>query len=196
METLGLVIAIGAVGATFFYSIWPIMRPEAASGALPDEQSAQALSSRELTRMLLDRDRAYKNIMDIEFDKEMGKLSDKDYARMMGPARGRATEVLRRLDARGVKEGMAPLRLSEREAEQAAFRLKERRPLSEEKGLAESSLNERLEAEILRYRKRATGPGDYSVSGTDEKKTRVCASCAHVVDGADNFCAACGRPLN
>ena len=72
---------------------------------MPDEDSAHPLSNRELTRLLMEREQAYKNIMDIEFDKEMGKLSDEDYAQMMTPARARAVEVLRRLDARGVEGG-------------------------------------------------------------------------------------------
>ncbi len=68
----------------------------------------------------MEREQAYKNIMDIEFDKEMGKLSDEDYAQMMTPARAQAVEVLRCLDARGVKEGMTRLQMNEREAAQAA----------------------------------------------------------------------------
>ena len=125
---------------------------------MPDAENAHPLPDRELTRLLMEREQAYKNIMDIEFDKEMGKLSDEDYAQMMTPARARAVEVLRRLDARGVEGGHdAPVRMSEREAAQAAARLETKRPAFRRKSLVEKppSLDERLEAEILRYRKHA-----------------------------------------
>ena len=202
MEILGVIIACGAVGAAFFYTLWPIMRPQTAQGVLPDEDSAQPLSNRELTRLLMEREQAYKNIMDIEFDKEMGKLSDEDYAQMMTPARAHAVDVLRRLDARGVKEGMAPVQMNEREAAQTAARLETKRPPSEIVAAQKPpSLDERLEAEILRYRKSASESQDESAdssSGEQEKsmKPRFCASCGNAVDEADNFCAACGRRLS
>ena len=200
MEILGVIIACGAVGAAFFYTLWPIMRPQTAQGVLPDEDSAQPLSNRELTRLLMEREQAYKNIMDIEFDKEMGKLSDEDYAQMMTPARAHAVDVLRRLDARGVKEGMAPVQMNEREAAQTAARLDTGRPVSA-KVVVEKSLDKRLEEEILRYRKSASESQDESAdtsSGEQEQsmKPRFCASCGNAVDEADNFCAACGRRLN
>lgn len=202
MEILGAVIALGAVGAAFFYTIWPIMRPQTAQGILPDEDSAQPLSNRELTRLLMEREQAYKNIMDIEFDKEMGKLSDEDYAQMMAPARAQAVEVLRRLDARGVKEGMAPVQVTEREAAEAAARLETEHPPSGKVAVEKPpSLDERLEAEILRYRKNVGKSQDESaVSSPDEgaksMKPRFCASCGNAVDEADNFCAVCGRQLS
>ncbi len=202
MEILGLIIACGAIGAAFFYTIWPIMRPQAASGVLPDEESARPLSSRELTRLLMEREQAYKNILDIEFDKEMGKLSDEDYNQMMKPARAQAVEVLRRLDARGVKEGMAPLQMNEREAEEAVARLEGIRPSSPEAAVEKPPLLDvRLETEILRYRKNADKPQDESAdSPPDEQagsiKPRFCASCGNAVDEADNFCATCGRRLH
>ena len=202
MEILGVIIATGAVGAAFFYTIWPIMRPQTAQGVLPDEDSAQPLTDREVTRLLMEREQAYKNIMDIEFDKEMGKLSDEDYDQMMTPARARAVGVLRRLDARGVKEGMAPVRMSEREAAEAAARLETKRPPTEKVAIEKPhSLDERLEAEILRYRKQVgKSPVELADPSSDEQaksmKPRFCASCGNAVSQTDNFCAACGRQLS
>ncbi len=202
MEILGTVIALGAVGAAFIYTIWPIMRPQTAEGVLPNEENARSLSNHEVTRLLMEREQAYKNIMDIEFDKEMGKLSDEDYTQMMTPARARAVDVLRRLDARGVKEGMAPVQVSEREATEAAARLETKHPPPEKVRAEQSpSLDERLEAEILRYRKNVGESQDElqdSSSNEQAKSTkpRFCASCGNAVDEADNFCTACGRQLS
>lgn len=200
MEILSLLAVGGAVGAAFLFTIWPIMRPGTASGVLPDEESAGPLSRREVARLLMDREQAYKNIMDIEFDREMGKLSDEDYAGMMAPARARAVEALRRLDARGVKEGMTPLKLDEREAARAAARLEGGR--AKKGGVVEKSLDERLEAEIWGYRKnlgepRSVSSEDASPASRNEKtKPRFCASCGRAATEADNFCAACGHRLN
>lgn len=202
MEILGAIIALGAVGAAFFYTIWPIMRPQTAQGVLPDAENAHPLPDRDLTRLLMEREQAYKNIMDIEFDKEMGKLSDEDYAQMMTPARARAVEVLRRLDARGVEEGMTPLRMNEREAAQAAARLETKRPPSGKIAVEKPpSLDERLEAEILRYRKNVGKSQDGSAvpspdEGAKSMKPRFCASCGNAVDEADNFCSSCGRQIS
>ena len=199
MEILSLLAVGGAVGAAFLFTIWPIMRPGTASGVLPDEESAGPLSRREVARLLMDREQAYKNIMDIEFDREMGKLSDEDYAGMMAPARARAVEALRRLDARGVKEGMTPLKLDERGATRAAARLEGGRAKG---GVVEKSLDERLEAEIRGYRKNPGEPRnvsseDASPASRDEKtKPRFCASCGRAATEGDNFCAACGHRLN
>ncbi len=202
MEILGVVIACGAVGAAFMYTIWPIMRPHAASGVLPDEENARSLSNRELTRLLMEREQAYKNIMDIEFDREMGKLSEEDYSQMMTPARAQAMEVLRRLDARGVKEGMTPLQMNEREAVQAATQLEVKRPSSGKADVKVSpSLDKRLEVEILNFRKQAEKAQDDSPDSAPDEQSksiqpRFCASCGIAVDETDNFCSACGHQVN
>ncbi len=196
METLGLLIAVGAVGAAFLHAIWPIMRPGAALGVLPDGEDAGLRSSRETARLLVDRDQAYRNIVDIEFDREMGKLSEEDYAQMMAPARARAVEVLRRLDARGVRGGMAPPRATGSEAVEAAARTEEKKPPSA-KDAAERTLDARLEAEILRYRKTAADApsGAAEAEAKSKSKSLFCTGCGGRVDEADNFCAACGRRL-
>ena len=202
MEILGVIIACGAVGAAFMYTIWPIMRPQAVEGVLPDEENARSLLNRELMRLLMEREQAYKNIMDIEFDKEMGKLSEEDYSQMMTRARAQAMEVLRRLDARGVKEGMTPLQMNEREAAQAATQLEAKRPSSGKADVKKSpSHDERLEAEILSYRKQAEkAQEDSPDSAPDEQtksiKPRFCASCGIAVDETGNFCSACGHQIN
>ncbi len=202
MEILTFLIVGGAIGGAFLYTVWPIARPQAAAGVLPDEEGAGPPSRRELARLLMDREQAYRNIMDIEFDREMGKLSDEDYAGMMAPARARAVEALRRLDARGVKEGMTPLRLNEREAAQAADRIEGGPPLALRGGAVEQSLDERLEAEILQYRKAPDEAGRFSSGDAppddrdEKKKRRLCASCGRAATEADNFCAACGHRLN
>ncbi len=199
-EILGALITSGAVGVAFFYTILPLMRPETAKGVLPHEENAQPLSNRELTRLLMEREQAYKNILDIEFDREMGKLSDEDYAQMIASARARAVEVLRHLEARGVKEGMAPVQMTEREAAEAVARIDTASSASS-KVVTGKSLDERLEDEVLRYRKVVGESQDEfpdSSSGGQVKnvKPRFCASCGNTVEKADNFCSACGRKLN
>ncbi len=196
MDTpLSLLVALISVGAAFLYALWPLLRPQTAHGVLPEEERAGPLSRREVARLLMEREQAYKNIMEVELDREMGKLSDEDYAEMMAPVRARAVEVLRRLEARGVGEGVAPLGLGEREAVRVASRIEGVSAPAAPESPAEESIEERLEAEILRYRKTADSPTPTPPAGAEKAKARFCPGCGSGVEEADNFCAACGRKL-
>ena len=53
------------------------------------------------TRAVLDRDKALvlRSIKELEFDRAMGKVSEKDFTEMSGRLRARATRLMRQLDA-------------------------------------------------------------------------------------------------
>jgi hypothetical protein len=67
------------------------------SKARPD--STQVLGGR--TRAVLERDKALvlRSIKELEFDRAMGKVSEKDFAEMSGRLRARAARLMRQLDA-------------------------------------------------------------------------------------------------
>jgi len=67
------------------------------SKARPD--STQVLGGR--TRAVLERDKALvlRSIKELEFDRAMGKVSEKDFTEMSGRLRARATRLMRQLDA-------------------------------------------------------------------------------------------------
>jgi hypothetical protein len=55
------------------------------------------------TRAALDREKTLvlRSIKDLEFDRAMGKVSEKDFAEMSARLRARATRLMRQLDAGG-----------------------------------------------------------------------------------------------
>jgi len=86
------VFAAAAVGIAALRMVMPLT-----SRARPD--STQVLGGR--TRAVLERDKALvlRSIKELEFDRAMGKVSEKDFTEMSGRLRARATRLMRQLDA-------------------------------------------------------------------------------------------------
>ena len=87
-----LVFAAAAVGIAAIRTFVSLTR----SGIVG---SAQVLGGR--TRVALEREKTLvlRSIKELEFDKAMGKVSDKDFAEMSARLRARAAGLLRQLDA-------------------------------------------------------------------------------------------------
>ena len=194
MEILGYLIVAAIMIAAFAYAFLPLAQPAGAvAGAAGDAAGGGA--DKEIAHLVIERERAYKNIQDIELDWEMEKLSEEDYEDMLGRGRARALEILRRLDGRGVKEGMIPLHLSEREAVSAALQQKGAAP-----AVPEPTLDEALEAEILRNRKvlpskePETAPHEAPAPAT-APAVNFCPKCGKAAVETDNYCSSCGEKL-
>ena len=86
------VFAAAAVGIAALRTVIPLT-----SKARPD--STQVLGGR--TRAVLERDKALvlRSIKELEFDRAMGKVSEKDFTEMSGRLRARAARLMRQLDA-------------------------------------------------------------------------------------------------
>jgi len=86
------VFAAAAVGIAALRTVMPLT-----SKATPD--TTQVLGGR--TRAVLERDKGLvlRSIKELEFDRAMGKVSDKDFAEMSARLRGRAARLIRQLDA-------------------------------------------------------------------------------------------------
>ena len=86
------VFAAAAVGIAALRTVMPLT-----SKATPD--NTQVLGGR--TRAVLERDKALvlRSIKELEFDRAMGKVSEKDFAEMSGRLRARAARLMRQLDA-------------------------------------------------------------------------------------------------
>lgn len=90
---LGAVLAVGAV----LFVAGPFLREPAARTDLlaePDELERRRLELAE------ERDRALAALKELEFDHRSGKISDEDYADLVGPLRRRAADALRALELR------------------------------------------------------------------------------------------------
>lgn len=194
MDTLALLAVAAIVLAAFSYALLPLIRPPE---ALAD--GAEDPGTEEISRLLFERERAYRDIQEIDMDREMGKLSEEDYADMIGRARAGAIDILRRLEARGVREGMAPANLDGREAAKAAMAAGPAAMAgsTEPARSARSSLDEQLETEILAYREVPSQGGDIAREETASERAapNFCPACGQPVAGGDNFCSSCGKKI-
>jgi hypothetical protein len=86
------VFAAAAVGIAALRTVMPLT-----SKAAPD--TTQVLGGR--TRAALEREKSLvlRSIKELEFDRAMGKVSEKDFAEMSARLRARAARLLRQLDA-------------------------------------------------------------------------------------------------
>jgi hypothetical protein len=93
---VSLLIGAGAFGVVAL-QVWKAIRAAATKGEEP-EAAPVAMGRR---RRELEREKAviYKAIKELEFDREMGKISETDYQEAHSNYRTRALRVLRQLDA-------------------------------------------------------------------------------------------------
>jgi hypothetical protein len=86
------VFGAAAVGIAALRTVMPLTSKAA-------RDTTQVLGGR--TRAVLERDKALvlRSIKELEFDRAMGKVSEKDFAEMSGRLRGRAARLMRQLDA-------------------------------------------------------------------------------------------------
>src|SRR5688572_11306809 len=101
-NTPAAVILLGlTVGAAAFVGIaaWRTLGPLA---GVQTEAAAEILGGR--TRAALEREKTLvlRSIKDLEFDRAMGKVSEKDFAEMSARLRMRAAGLIRQLDAGAV----------------------------------------------------------------------------------------------
>jgi hypothetical protein len=95
MTTAAIVLAaVLAVAAVLWVARPLLARDEGSEETVPDEAAAERL------RLLEARDRALTALKELEFDHRTGKISDTDYAELVGPLRADAAEALAALDAR------------------------------------------------------------------------------------------------
>ena len=86
--------AAGFAGAALYRTLSPLVRADARPGAEGLSESMRAVLERE--KMLVLR-----SIKELEFDRAMGKLSEKDFEEMATRLRARAMSLMRQLDAGG-----------------------------------------------------------------------------------------------
>ena len=90
------VAACGALGAALV-ALWASFRA-AFGGAVPIELSSEVDHDARV-RLLEEKESLLKNLSDLRFDHDAGKISDADFERLDGKLRERTKTVLRHLDA-------------------------------------------------------------------------------------------------
>ena len=154
---------------------------------LPLTQKSATLGPRLLggrTRAALDREKTLvlRSIKELEFDRAMGKVSEKDFSDMSGRLRSRAARLMRQLDAGAGYRGEIEKEITKRIGEAPAVvggpnRLR-----------AESASASLAEAREQPGRAEAEEQAPPNVAG-------VCAACGTSNDADARFCKRCGHSL-
>jgi hypothetical protein len=166
------VFAAGAIGVAALRTFLPF-----ASGKGP---AAPAIIGGR-TRAALEREKTLvlRSIKELEFDRAMGKVSEKDFSEMSGRLRARAMRILRQLDAgtgyRSEIEGEIARRLAQPGAAAA--------PAVDKRAPAESDDEEAV-----------AGRQSAAVAAVDPSEA-ACGSCGTRNDADARFCKACGSRL-
>ncbi|MEX1020851.1 MAG: zinc-ribbon domain-containing protein [Litorilinea sp.] len=177
VATAGL-IALLAVG----YVIWPLLQPGPTLPLVEDSR---------LTELLVRKDILLRGIKDLEFDRQMGKISDADYARFSARLRRQAIGVMQQID-KVAPDGVA----HDGELEAEIARLRKVQPTAHDAHSApgESAAQAQpLESDPL--------PGSATVSALptasngDADRPRFCTQCGTRVAAGHKFCAECGTPV-
>ena len=105
MEFISLSILFVFFLAACVFSFWPLFSVSVNSL----QMNSMSEQNKRISRLMIERENIYKNILEVRFDKAMKKLSDEDYSKLLNPLNEKALNVLRRLEALGVREGDAIL---------------------------------------------------------------------------------------
>ncbi len=163
---LALLVAAGAAA----YVLWPMLTRTAPAVPLEDDR---------LTELISRKDSALVAIKDLEFDHQVGKLSDEDYTRFDARLRQQAIAYLQQIDKLVPQSQEMDISL---EAEIARLR-KTRKATVAVNGNGASAL--------------AVKPAAKSIEqSTEEEATaRFCTNCGQALSLQHKFCAQCGTAV-
>lgn len=149
-----------------------ISRPFADERAhhLLKHQNALAEGEQRVSALLAERDRVLAALQELDFDHQLGKISDEDYPAQRAALLQTGAGLLKALD----------------EAGQAAPRKSAGQPVLTDPYLRRLNLpTDDLEARIAAHRARRTG-----------KSAGFCPQCGKPVQKSDRFCSRCGTTLD
>jgi len=156
-----VVFGAAAVGATAWRTFSPFTGRDEPAGP-------QVFGGR--TRAALEREKSLvlRSIKDLEFDRAMGKISEKDFAEMSTRLRARAAGLIRQLDAG------------------ATYRQ-----------AIDAEIDKRLGTKARRSEKKepAPAPAAAAVAEVPKTTTKLCLSCCTSNDPDARFCKGCGYQL-
>jgi hypothetical protein len=133
------------------------------------------------TRAALERDKALvlRSIKELEFDRAMGKVSDRDFTEMSARLRGRAARILRQLDAGSGYREAIDREVARRLASEPPAASEAKQPGSPKPVVASQRVDDD-----------DSGAGVQGASATS-----ACAACGTSNDADARFCKECGERM-
>ncbi|MBI4787867.1 MAG: zinc ribbon domain-containing protein [Chloroflexi bacterium] len=163
----------------------------------PAEQAAPAVDA--LDSLIAQRDSAYDAIRDLDFDYQMGKLSQSDYELLRDKYKARAAQALQQIDEVAGRDG------AESRIEEEVARLRERRknaPVAA--GMSPAPADDAIEQQVARLRTPRTKATNGDAVEAEVARLRAsksksaglrCRNCGTPYHAGDRFCAKCGNTL-
>lgn len=151
---LALLFSLGALA----FVVWPLVKP-GPPPVLVEEDALAELINR--------KDNALKSIRDLEFDYQVGKISQEDYERYDQSTRRQAMNLLRQMEELAPQAGSLDAQL--------------------EKMIA----NHRKTGDTPSAARAQPSNGAKSQA----KKQRFCTECGEALTAQEKFCGSCGAPV-
>ncbi len=162
--------------------------PAKSTGAQTPQDDSPSVSADSLEVLLAQRNALYDAIRDLDFDFQLGKLSQSDYQSLRDQYKARAATMLQQIDAATARVGSDGAGAA---IEQEVARLRQRK----------TAEPDAIEQEVAQLRHKPAG-GDAveqevaRLRGQRKAGTKgYCPKCGHPYVSGDRFCAKCGNKL-
>jgi hypothetical protein len=185
LSVLEYILVAILVVAVIAFIAYPLFTPAGAK----NEPGADALDN-----WIAQRDSAYDAIRDLDFDYQMGKLSQSDYIALRNKYRARAAAALEQIDAALGRAG------AETRIEEEVTRLRERRraavAVRETRGANGDAAQSAANAPSA-----VNTPGATNGDAIEQEVARLragrarCTNCGTPYRSGDRFCVKCGNKL-
>ena len=159
------VFAAAFVGATALRTVLPL-------AGSPITEASETLGERSRAALEREKTLVLRSIKELEFDRGMGKVSEKDFAEMSARLRARAARLMRQLDA-----GLLYRDQIEKEVEKRL----------------ESAVNPTTQSP--NPKPQSPNPKPEIPAATAKAPSNICAACTAVNDVDARFCKNCGARL-
>jgi rRNA maturation endonuclease Nob1 len=167
-----ILIALMVIGVIAFIAYPLFSTPHGNISETPDA----------LEVLISQRDSTYDAIRDLDFDFQLGKLSQADYAPLRDKYKARAAETLKQIDALTGKDNPVD---AEAQIEVQVAQLRQAK-------------GDSIEAEVARLRRAKTDAVEAEIARvrTARRSSEArCANCGTPFQSGDRFCAKCGSEL-
>ena len=178
------VVFLALATAALAWVGWLLFRSAQSLTREPDDAETVLATGRRRKELEREKQLLLKALKELEFDHEMGKVSDADYREIGGQYRARATRVLRQLDETGREVNYREL--VERDVQ---ARVKSKKTVRESPKSREPAPSVKAEKAA-----KTEEPAKEAPSVKADTKSR-CASCDTQNDADAEFCKRCGARL-